>query len=178
MLKQLLGIILLTAALNPAIANQDVYSVAECKETQVRINEVPFPRSSQIGVSWEKVFGNWATEEYIFELGNVVTRENKRFISVRMIDPLTGEAIKKGGVAIRADGMRASGIITALKSVGPNKKTDDTFVIFRAFKEQDATGRPTNRDLFVITIRTLREKVKVCDETHHALTKQDTSEAN
>jgi hypothetical protein len=144
----------------------------DCRETEVTINEVPFPRSNQIQVAWSTVNGVWNTDNYVFELGKVVKQGSKRFIGVNMLDPVTGEVVKSGGVAIRNDGMRASGIVTDMRSKVDGAKADDTFVIFRAFKEQDAEGRLTERNLFVVTIRTLREKIKVCDETHHELIRQ------
>ncbi len=91
-----------------------------------------------------------------------------------MINPLTGETIRRGVVAVK-DALRASGIVTELKGKPSGRKTDDNLVIFRSFKEIDRTsGRPTNRNIFVVTIRTLREKVRVCEETHHELLRPDT----
>lgn len=177
MLKNVIGALLLVAIWNGTTANAFEYSsgATACRETEVSVNEVPLPRKYQLGVAWESMSGVWFNESldpakrFIFDIGEVQKINNKKYFNVEMINPLTGEVFRRGVVAVK-DSLRASGIVTELNSTPSGRKTDDNLVIFRSFKEIDkASGRPTNRTMFVVTIRTLREKVRVCEETHHEL---------
>ena len=175
MLKYLFTAILLSVSWARLQASTDQGHAKACRETEVRVNEVPLPRKYQLGVTWENITGFWINESrdeskrFIFDIGEVRVINRKKYFTVEMSDPGTGEVVRRGVVAIK-DSMRASGIVTELDQEVAGRKTDDNFIIFRSFKEVDkTTGRPTNRTIFVVTIRTLREKVKVCEETHHEL---------
>jgi len=167
MFKSIIGIIFLVGV-NTHASPLDTRP-STCRETEVRVNEVPLPRRNQLTIQWDKMSGSWEAGRFVFRLGRVISRGTNRFISVSMIDPISKNVLREGGVAIRADGLRASGILADTKTTGVGKKADDTFIIFRRFKEEDSTGRPTNRNLYVVTIRTLREKTKICDETHYEM---------
>jgi hypothetical protein len=184
-LKDLMGAILFAVLFSgvwggsAANAGELNYSTSACRETEVWVNEVPLPRKHQLGVTWESMSGVWLNESlddakrFIFDIGEVRKIGGRKYFNVEMINPLTGETIRRGVVAVK-DALRASGIVTELKGTASGRKTDDNLVIFRSFKEIDRTsGRPTNRSIFVVTIRTLREKVRVCEETHHELLRPD-----
>ncbi len=176
MSNQFLASVLFTAlAFQVNAQTPDTPPIVQCPETPVTVNEVPLPREAQLGkVVWRNQVGVWTVEDYLFQIHKYFRNGSKRFLSVSLVDAKSGKVLKTGGVAIDDDGSRASGILTDAKPDGydqnvTTKKPEDTFIILRYFKETDSNRRGTSRDLFVITIRTLLEKMQVCEETHHEL---------
>jgi hypothetical protein len=180
MLKNVMGAVLLAVVFavvgsgSTASAGAQNNSVSSCRETEVKVNEVPLPRKYQLVVPWENMSGIWFNDtkeesnRFVLNIDVVKKVNGKRFFDVEMINPENGEVLRRGVVWVK-DNQRASGIMAEVNEERSARKNNDNLVIFRSFKEVDkTTGRPTNRPMFVVTIRTL-EKVRVCEETHHEL---------
>ncbi|MGE3974985.1 MAG: hypothetical protein AB7F59_10720 [Bdellovibrionales bacterium] len=159
MVWAIVAILLLTSTISSANINNT------CTPTEVVINEVPFPKGTEIDFPWSTISGEWQTETSSFRISRgAVDPQGKRYLKVEEINSFTKNVLSEGVAVLRRGSKIASGLLSS-----DNK---ESFIILRSYMDKTPRGAPTGKSVLVITIRNLGSQTKMCDEIHQKMLKR------